>query len=262
MKTTSRKNTSQSYRNEILKFAMKQYGTEPDYPWIGLPNYAVLRHSDNRKWYAIIMDVPRNKLGLSGQTIIDILDIKCDPILGGSLRSDKGILPAYHMHRGNWLTVLLDGSVDLDKIFWLLEMSFDMTASRQKKSLTDTLSNREWIVPANPKYYDLEKAFSGHEMIQWKQSNHILVGDMVYLYVAAPVSAILYKCKAVEVDIPYNYDDGKVHMSRVMKLQLLKKYNKESIGLNKLKEHGIFAVRGPRSMPSSLSNEIEAIYHE
>ena len=112
MKVTNQKRCSQSFRNDKLKFAMKQYETEPDYPWIGLPNYAVLRHSDNRKWYGIIMDVPGVKLGLPRQEAVDILDVKCDPILDGSLQSDKGILPAYHMHRGNWITVLLDGSVD------------------------------------------------------------------------------------------------------------------------------------------------------
>lgn len=119
MKTTSRKKIGQSYRNEILKFAMEQYGTEPDYPWIGLPNYAMLRHSVNRRWYGIIIDVPRAKLGLSRQDSVDILDVKCDPILGGSLRSEQGILPVCHMHRGNWITVLLNGSVYLDQIFWL-----------------------------------------------------------------------------------------------------------------------------------------------
>ena len=44
MKMTGRKGHSKSYRNDILKFTMEQYGTEPDYPWISLPNYAVLRH--------------------------------------------------------------------------------------------------------------------------------------------------------------------------------------------------------------------------
>lgn len=136
MKTNSQKRNNQSYRDDILEFAMKQYGTEPDYPWNSSPDSAVLRHSDNRKWYGLIMDVPRVKLGLSGQQTVEILNVKCDPILGGSLRGDKGILPAYHMHRGNWISVLLDGSVDLNKIFGLLEMSFDMTASRQKKRIT------------------------------------------------------------------------------------------------------------------------------
>ena len=81
--------------------------------------------------------------------------------------------------------------------------------------------------------------------------------DRVFLYVAAPVSAILYQCQAVEVDIPYKYDDGKLHMSRVMKLKRLAEYAPDFLTWNKLKEYGVSAVRGPRSMPDSLLREIE-----
>ncbi len=119
---------NQSYRNDVLQFAEEQYGTKPEYLWMKFPGYAVLRHSDNRKWYGIIMDVQRKKLGLSGDGYVDILDIKCDPVMSGSLMCEKGILPAYHMHKGNWITVLLDGSVEKSLVLSLLEMSFQMTA--------------------------------------------------------------------------------------------------------------------------------------
>jgi len=79
------------------------------------------------------MDVPRGKLGFSGNGVIDILDIKCDPLLIGSLRTEPGFLPAYHMHRGNWITVLLDGSIGTDTVFPLLEMSYNLTAPKLPK---------------------------------------------------------------------------------------------------------------------------------
>ena len=243
-----------SYRNDVLQFASKQYQTVPEYLWKTVPHYAVLRHSDNRKWYGILMDVPRERLGLSGSGIIDILDVKCDPILGGSLRLSSGFLPAYHMNHEGWITILLDGTVDKEQIFSLLEMSFELTASRSGKRLQ---CKKDWIVPANPKYYNLEKAFSEHDIILWKQSNHISVGDTVYLYITAPVSAICYKCEAVEVDIPYDYDDGNVHMNRVMRLKLLESFEPTQITFDRLKEHGIFAIRGPRKMPDSLINEMK-----
>lgn len=116
---------------------------------------------------------------------------------------------------------------------------------------------KNWIVPANPKYYDLEKAFSESESILWKQSSRMSVGDTVYLYVAAPVSAICYKCQAIEVDIPYDYDDGKIRMRHVMRLKLLERYAPTLFPFDKLKIYGIFAVRGPRSMPDSLLYVIE-----
>lgn len=130
---TSNGVAAKSFRNNILNFAAEQYKTEPEYPWITAPGYAVLRHADNRKWYALIMNVPRERLGLSGAGMIDILDMKCDPILSGSLRLCNGFLPAYHMNHESWLTVLLDGTVEIEQIFSLLEISFEMTASRHTK---------------------------------------------------------------------------------------------------------------------------------
>lgn len=98
--------------------------------------------------------------------------------------------------------------------------------------------------------------------IIWKQSSHIAMGDMVYLYVTAPVSAVLYRCEATEVDIPYRYDDGNVHMSRVMRLKKLEQYPPSFLPLEKLKSYGIGAVRGPRRMPHSLIYELERNQHE
>jgi len=200
----------------------------------------------------IIMDVPREKLGLSGRGIVDILDIKCDLFSFDSLVNEKGILPAYHMHKGNWMTVLLDGSVNKERIMSLLQQSYALTAKKQTRKAIKYNRNTEWIIPANPKYYDLEKAFSKNKTILWKQSNNILAGDIVYLYVAAPVSAIRYECQAIKTDIPYEYDNGKVHMNRVMKIKLLHRFNGEKLNFNMLKEHGIYAVRGPRSVPNTL----------
>lgn len=78
MRQTSSKTKNQSYRDDILKYALKTYETIPDYPWTSLLGYAVLRHKDNKKWYGIIMDVTKEKLGLSGQKTVDMLEIKCD----------------------------------------------------------------------------------------------------------------------------------------------------------------------------------------
>lgn len=131
MKKTDSDSKHKSCRENILRYAAAHYDAVPEYPWPKLPGYVVLRHADNRKWYAIIMDVPSEKLNLSGSGYIDILDIKCDPAMAGSLLSQKGFLPAYHMHKGNWITILLDGSVDENLILSLLDLSFDLTASRQ-----------------------------------------------------------------------------------------------------------------------------------
>ncbi len=42
-------------REALLVYARETYGAEAEYLWSRFPNYAVLRHSSNRKWYAIVM---------------------------------------------------------------------------------------------------------------------------------------------------------------------------------------------------------------
>ncbi len=249
-------------KEQIFAYAKKIYKTVPDAPFRTAPTYFVLRHADTHKWYALFMDVPKEKLGLQGSEYVEILNIKCDPVLSGSLRTNKGFFPAYHMNRDNWISILLDGTVAAKDIFPLLDMSYELTKKKNKRS-SPISRNTNWLVPANPKYYDIEAAINenAEHTFLWKQSNHIAIGDMVYLYIAAPISAIRYKCKAIEVDIPYKYADENISMRHVMRLKLLQTYNAKAIGMDLLKEHGIYAVRGPRSMPSSLIREIEMMYH-
>jgi hypothetical protein len=108
-----------------------------------------------------------------------------------------------------------------------------------------TRQPKEWVIPANPRYYDIEAAFTSDNEIVWKQGAGIRKGDTVYVYVAAPVSAILYKCCVIETDIPYSYDNGKVRMKALMKIRLEKKYPRDRFTFDMLgKEYGIHAVRG------------------
>lgn len=117
---------------ELFDYALNTYGVEPDYPFPTAPEYPVLRHTGTRKWFALIMDVPRSRLGLEGEGKTDILNIKCDPLLSGSLRLQPGYLPAYHMNHDSWLTVLLDGTVPTEDILPLLDMSYELTKKKSK----------------------------------------------------------------------------------------------------------------------------------
>ena len=83
---------------------------------------------------------------------------------------------------------------------------------------------------------------------------------MVYLYVAYPYSTIIYKCEAIEVNIPYEYQDKNISMNHIMKLKLVDRYNEKEYTFSKLNEYGIKTIRGPRRMPETLSKEINKNY--
>ena len=121
-------------RFELEQYILETYNANADRPWIKYPNYEVFRHALSRKWFAVILDVPKEKFGLPGTELIDVVNLKCDPILTGSLRSDKGIFPAYHMNKSNWISVALDGSVSADKIKILLDMSYELTSPKIRKT--------------------------------------------------------------------------------------------------------------------------------
>ena len=130
------------------------------------------------------------------------------------------------------------------------------TMDRIKESHSYTESSNEWIIPSNPKYFDVESYLENNQEINWKQSSNIQVGDIVYLYLGSPYSAILYKLEVLKVNIPYNYKNQNITMSNIMTLKLLKKYDKDKFTFDILKEYGVNAVRGPRFMPKELSKKI------
>ena len=106
-----------------LNLEQTRSGCGPEFP-----EYAVLRRTDSRKWYAAFMDIPKNRLGLAGEEHVNVLNVKCDPAMVGSLRAKAGYFPAYHMNKANWVTVRLDGEVPREEILYLLEQSYALTA--------------------------------------------------------------------------------------------------------------------------------------
>lgn len=250
--------TVKKLKDRLIAYAAERYGTMPEYLWARTPDCAVLRCETNDKWYGIIMCVDGSKLGLTEGVSYDIVNVKCSPLMTGSLLAMKGIHPAYHMQKESWITVLLDGTVAEEQVFSLLDMSYELIkhSSGGKRLRTD---NKEWLIPASPAMYDVEQDFQRDGMILWKQTLNIIVGDIIYMYMAAPVSAVMYKCEAVEADIPYKYDNGNYHMRKAMKLKLLCRFGKDDMPLKKMKELGSGAVRGPRGVPPKLSRELGAI---
>ena len=242
---------------QVKEYIANKYDTAPEFPWRSTPDCAVFRHADNKKWFALVMDVAANKLGLPGDALLPVVNLKIDdPMYRDILIRDPGIFPAYHMNKLHWITVLLDGTVAQDRVFELIDASFDATASAAKKEKARPA--KEWLVPANPKYYDVVGAFEKSDTVDWKQGAGIQVGDTVYMYVGAPVSAILYRCRVTEMDIPYFFQNENLTITALMTLQLERRYGREEFTFERLgKEFEIKAVRGPRGVTKRLGEELK-----
>ena len=117
---------------------------------------------------------------------------------------------------------------------------------------------KNWLVPSNPKYYDVIAAFEAEEEILWKQGNdNMRPGDIVYLYLGLPYSAILYRCEITETDIPYTGINEHVHLTKLMSIRRLEAYPRDLLTLARLKEYDVVTVRCARGMPDRLAHDIE-----
>lgn len=116
-------------RTTLFRYVREHYQTEPEYLWQHLPDYAVLRHPKGNKWFALVMNVPGTRLGLATGEDIDILELKIRPEHIGSLRNKEGVLPAYHMNKEHWISVVLSGALTEKEIHDLLSESYRLTTA-------------------------------------------------------------------------------------------------------------------------------------
>ena len=119
--------------HEFLEHCLDTYGTSPDYPFDDWMESAVLRHADNRKWYAIVMKVSRRKFGFDSDEVIDIVNLKLPTEMFGSFGAADGVYPAYHMNKLHWISVLLLDAPE-DVVQFLVNVSFEATKDKKKRT--------------------------------------------------------------------------------------------------------------------------------
>ncbi len=229
--------------NRITKYIINKYKVKPEFLWENSKNHGVFRNKNNNKWFGIIMTVDKSKY-FNDSGDLEIMNVKVSEKKFNELLDRKGYYKAYHMNKKNWVTFTLDDTIKDEELYELIDSSYDLINSSEI-----------WIVPANPKFYDIMDHFNKTDIVEWKQSSDVHVGDSVYIYVGSPYSAILYKCQVLEVNIPYEYQDDNLKMNYVMKLKLLKKYKEDEITFKRLNKLGINAIRGPRKVSEQIAKD-------
>ena len=81
-------------RQNLIEYIENTYNCKQDHPWAKYPDYEVFRHPNNKKWFALIMNIPQSRLGLEGEETVDVVNLKCDPLLISALIHENGFFPA------------------------------------------------------------------------------------------------------------------------------------------------------------------------
>ena len=130
---------------------------------------------------------------------------------------------------------------------------------------------RKWMIPANPKYFDIAGCLNKYGHVYWRQHYNFQTGDIIYIYVASPDSAVRYKCIVEGHDLPSSidnefeleffvnpkdYENSKNH-NRWMKMRLLSSINSDQLTMIHLLENGMNkAPQGCINLSHSGFNEL------
>ncbi len=110
-------------REEAIKFCLSLDGAYEDYPFHDF-NWTVMRHKNGKKMFAAIFE----RMGSIW------INVKCEPNLNYMWRSRfESVLPAYHMNKFHWLSIVLDGSVPDGEIKNMITDSFMLTKKISRK---------------------------------------------------------------------------------------------------------------------------------
>lgn len=116
----------QDFTREILQYSKDKYGDDPEYLWADLPDAAIIRRKDSKKWYVLLMTILPKRLGLDGEEPIEIVDLRFDVEQLPKIVDGKRYFLGYHMNKKHWITILLDGSVPLAELLDYVDKSYDL----------------------------------------------------------------------------------------------------------------------------------------
>ena len=123
------------YKNKVTKqvvtHIMETYGQQPEFLWAGDNDTAAIRHPKTKKWFAaLMMRLPKEKLGISGGGKVDVLNLKRNP--AAYLVDNEHIFPAYHMNKEHWISVVLDDTTNQVELFFLIDESYRLVGPKRK----------------------------------------------------------------------------------------------------------------------------------
>lgn len=242
----------QSYRTaEMIR---RNYGQEPENGRLRRRDCHFFGQDSSRR-YALIGQIDLSAYGQEGQG--EILEVRCDQEEKETYLAQNGFVRPYFMKQDHWIGILMDETMDDQQIVSLLEKS--RRIAEGKNALDGHV--REWVYPANPKYFDLDHGFSVSDQLYWKQSSKVKVGDLVYIYYGMPFGEIRYLCEVSECDIVNDApDDGGIRMETLMRIRRLKFFDGHLLNRALLKKYGFTNFRGPRYMSRELKEKICELY--
>lgn len=116
---------------KLVGYVRESYGEELEFLWEKTPDCAIWRRADNRKWYGLLMVIPKRKFGLDSDERVEVLNFRHNAAKDGTIVDGQRYFPAYHMNKTHWVSVLLDASVPTGELTERLERSRELALKKE-----------------------------------------------------------------------------------------------------------------------------------
>ena len=114
-------------RREIIDYCLTFQSAYEDYPFDSVVDnnaWTVMRHNVNKKSFALIYE-------RGGRLCVNL---KCNPVEADILRQGfKDIIPAYHMNKIHWNTIMTDGDVPDAGLRDMIRKSYELIKPKQRR---------------------------------------------------------------------------------------------------------------------------------
>lgn len=125
--------SSETIREQLETYVKTKYNVESEQLPFNKEDYAIFRHGDTGKWFAVFIVKPRKELGLEGTGETEIVSLKVhDPMLADTLMQQTGYLKGYPSAKWHWVSIVLDGTVPFNEIRKWLDESYIATNATGK----------------------------------------------------------------------------------------------------------------------------------
>lgn len=111
----------------IINYVKAKYDNDLEFLWQKSPKNAIWRNQNNRKWYGAVLVISKDKLKIESNEMVEILDLRYQKNDIKNIIDNYKIFPGYHMNKDNWITIILDGRVELEEIYQLIDNSYQLS---------------------------------------------------------------------------------------------------------------------------------------
>ena len=125
---------------QVINYIKEKYNDDLEFLWQKFDDNAVWRNKQNSKWYGLLLTVSKRKLGIDSEEIVEIIDLRYKKGQVDEIVDNIKVYPGYHMNKNTWITIILDGSLEIKTIYDLINNSYNLSIGN-KCGITGDKSN-------------------------------------------------------------------------------------------------------------------------